>query len=180
MKIEKVIKSQIPTNYFFITGNIGTIDTKYLINRIEEGINLPTNISYETNIIGEHTSWDYFCNNKVFLKNLNFLIDYLDEHRVTEYAYKLRDAWGLKEGWGEYTQEHNHAGSYISGVIYLNDHPQKLCFPEINEKIKPKPGTFVLFSSFLKHYTARNSVERPKYALSFNFGYNTMADKPKK
>ena len=42
MKIEKIIKSKILREYYFIKGNI-PIDTKYFIKKIEEGINLESN-----------------------------------------------------------------------------------------------------------------------------------------
>ena len=50
----------------------------------------------------------------------------------------------------------------------MNDHPQKLDFPDINESITPEEGRFVMFSSFLNHKAKRNVVEKAKYAIAFN------------
>ena len=72
--------------------------------------------------------------------------------------------------------KHTHEPSYLSGVLYLNDHYQKLYFPEINQEITPKPGRFVIFSSFLQHQTKRNIKHKSKYAISFNFRHVTVSE----
>ena len=95
-------------------------------------------------------------------------------NKIAKEAYFLKEAWGIKESFGGYTKEHCHLPSYLSGSIYLNDHDQKIYFPDIKKEIKPRKGTFVLFSSFLKHYTNRNNTNKSKYALAFNFDYTTI------
>ena len=67
--------------------------------------------------------------------------------------------------------------SYLSGVLYLHDHSQKLYFPDIKQEITPTTGRFVLFSSFLNHYTKRNLEDKEKYAISFNFKSVSIGDK---
>ena len=156
-------------DYFFITGNLKTIDSKYFISKIEEGVKLSSNLNYKTNVMGQHTSFDFSCQDHHFIKIINELIHYLDTSGITISRYRLADAWGVKEGFGDYAKKHHHLPYYISGIIYLNNHPQKLYFPDIEEEIKPKDGDFVLFSSFLKHYTERNQGQTAKYAISFNF-----------
>ena len=49
---------------------------------------------------------------------------------------------------------------------------QELIFPQINQKVKPEKGKFVVFSSELRHKTNRNNSDKNKYALSFNFKLN--------
>ena len=68
MKINKLIISSIVREYFFITGSVGKIDYKYFIDKIEEGITLTTNLNYKTNVIGKQTDFDYFLNDKNFIK----------------------------------------------------------------------------------------------------------------
>jgi ectoine hydroxylase-related dioxygenase (phytanoyl-CoA dioxygenase family) len=67
---------------------------------------------------------------------------------------------------------HDHFGCYVSGAIYLNSHDQLLEFPEINEKVKPEIGSFVIFTSFLKHGCKRNLTNKTKYGISFNIVNN--------
>ena len=177
MKIKKVLRSKIERDYFFITGNLKTIDSKYFISKIDEGVKLSSNLNYKTNVMGQRTSFDFFCHDPHFVKIINELIHYLDTSRITiEHRYRLADAWGVKEGFGDYAKKHHHLPHYISGIIYFNNHPQKLYFPDIEEEIKPKDGDFVLFSSFLNHYTDRNTTDKYKYALSFNCEYLTVLD----
>ena len=54
----------------------------------------------------------------------------------------------------------------------LSKHPQHLYFPEINQTFECEPGNFVLFSSFLKHKNERNTTDKVRYGLSFNWYYN--------
>ena len=89
----------------------------------------------------------------------------------------MTESWGLIEKFGDYTKRHTHGPNYISGILYLNDHHQKLYFPEINQEITPEKGRFVLFSSFLVHHTKRNTQKKEKYAISFNFQIQTVGGK---
>ena len=55
----------------------------------------------------------------------------------------------------------------------LNEHAQELYFPDINEKLECKPGSFALFSGFLDHENKRNKSKKARYGLSFNFKYQS-------
>ena len=98
--------------------------------------------------------------------------DNIDNLKLLLKPFYLHDCWGLIERFGDYTKKHNHGCSLFSGVLYLNNHSQKLYFPEIKEEVTPTTGGFVLFNSFLTHYTQRNITHKEKYAISFNFHEN--------
>ena len=134
MKIEKEIKSKIERDFFFVEGSLENIDSDYFINKIEEGILLENNLSYKTNVMGKVTPWFYFSKDKNFIYLVNQLIDYVEIKKITTAAYTLLEAWGIKETFADFTQQHSHTPNYLSGVIYLNDHPQKLYFPEIRQE----------------------------------------------
>ena len=163
----KIIKSKIPRSYIFCTGKIKNIDSKYFIEKINEGCNSKDNLSYQTNVKGEMTIFKYFNNDTKFLKILFPIFDFLDTEIKAE-RYFLEEAWGIKNNTGSYTVMHDHSGRYISGALYLNSHDQLLEFPEINEKVKPEIGSFVIFSSFLLHGNKRNITNKTKYGISFN------------
>ena len=168
MKIEKIIKSKILREYYFIKGNI-PIDTKYFIKKIEEGINLESNKNYKTNVIGQMTSWNFFIDDKKFIKIMLPIFDIIDNLPSEEInSWNLREAWGFKESFSEYTRKHSHLPSFISGAIQLSKHNQILEFPQINETLESKPGNFAVFSSFLLHKNKRNIIDKPRYGLSFN------------
>ena len=171
MIFDKIIRSEIKQSYFFYKGKFNNINSKYFINKIDEGCNAINNNSFKTNIVGEMTNYEYFNNDIEFLKLVWQIFDVVDED-INPKEYKLHEAWGLKNSLSHYTKNHNHRGCYFSGVIYLNKHSQKLKFPEINEEIEPDIGSFVFFSSFLKHSCQRNLTNKTKYGLSFNCNYN--------
>ena len=110
-----------------------------------------------------------------------------------------RMGWSIKEMWvnvlgtGGHQAMHNHANSFISGVVYLtlthdssrtvfmkspggtdfafkNDHAGVTTGPFNAEKWispAPKPGDLVLFPSYLMHAVPPNAGER-RITLSFN------------
>jgi|10_taG_2_1085330.scaffolds.fasta_scaffold210858_2 hypothetical protein len=168
MIIEKKILSQIYKNYYFLTGKIG-LNTEYFISKIEEGLK-KSNLHFQTNVKGFMTSWDYFNRDQEFLKLLYQIFDELETYKNIP-GFDLDKAWGIREDLGHYTKPHAHDDCILSGVIYLNDHPQVLTLPEIKEKIKPEIGRFVIFSGFLTHSTTRNLMDISKYALVFNLKY---------
>ena len=110
-----------------------------------------------------------------------------------------RMGWSLKEMWvnvldtGGHQAMHNHANSFISGVVYLtpthpgsqtvfmkspggtdflfkNDHAGMTAGPYSADKWispTPQPGDMVLFPSYLMHAVPPNQGER-RITLSFN------------
>ena len=168
MKIKKVIKSKIDKKYFFAEGSLD-INANYFIKEIEKGINENNNANYKTHVRGKMTFQHYFVRDNEFIKLVLPILDFIDESFPNAPPYYLREAWGYKEGFGDYTREHHHGVSWLSGVIYLNKHHQKLMFPQINKEIVPEKGSFALFSPFLLHKTKRNITKKSKYGISFNW-----------
>jgi hypothetical protein len=175
MIIDKEIISKVPRDYIFVAG-IFNIDSKYFKKRVDEGVQ-HSNINYKTNVHGKHTAWHFFNKDKEFLTLLLKIIDGLESLNIELEKFTLAESWGLIEAFGGYTQRHNHGPYYLSGVIYLNDHHQKVYFPEIKQEITPKKGRFVVFSSFLMHQTKRNLKHQDKYAISFNLRSVNDAEK---
>ena len=165
MKVEKRITKKIKHDANLFVGQID-VDSDYFIKRIEEGIKV-SNFNYRTAVVGQMTDWDFFINDKECLKLLFEIFDFLDSIPNIG-GYELNGCWGIKEGFSEYTRRHEHQSAYYSGGLYLNDHPQKLYFPDINESVQPKKGKVILFSSFLTHYTLRNKTDISKYGIVFN------------
>ena len=167
MIINKIIVSKIPKTFIYVTGTLD-INSKYLTQKVDEGVKA-SKINYTTNVQGKHTEWQFFNNDEQFLALIFQMIDQLESLKIDLQKFHLSDAWGLVEDFGGYTRKHNHEPGYLSGIVYLNDHSQKLYFPEIEQEITPKEGGFAIFSSFLMHQTKRNLEHKSKYAISFNF-----------
>jgi len=175
MNFDKKIISEIKQPYFFFKGTFDKIDSKYFIKKIDEGCELKDNNSFQTNVIGGMTSWDYFNQDPKFIKILQTFMDFLDKN-ISLTKYQLTDAWGYRMNSGGETREHGHKPNLWSGVLYLNKHKQTLDFPEINYSVKPEKGKFVLFSSILLHKSDRHRENNPKYGISFNFGQLALLD----
>jgi len=174
MIINKEIISKLYKEYFFITG-VFDIDAQYFKKRIDEGVK-NSKLNYKTSVRGRQTDWKFFNQDRNFGLFLLKLNDYLSELHVELRKYHLFDAWGLIEKFGEFTVKHSHDPAYLSGVLYINDHHQKLYFPDIKQEVTPQKGRFVLFSPFLTHHTKRNYQELAKYAISFNFVVETVGE----
>ena len=166
MIVEKFFERKVLKDYFFIQGTV-EIDSDYLTKKINDGLGDPENQSFKTNIKDQMTPWKHFNQDEQFLKILHKFIDLMDEN-VKLTSYKLEDSWGFCVNQGGYTKFHNHGNAIWSGVIYLNEHNQTLDFPDINQKVKPEKGKFVLFSSFLNHGCKIHRCENPKLGISFN------------
>ena len=165
MKVDKEIISTIEQKYYFISGKV-KLDATYFMTIIEEGLK-ESDLHYKTNIQGFMTKYNFFNKDPHFHDVLHKILNSVDKYPDTK-QYELDTAWGYKEDKNSYTILHDHVPSYLSGVIYLNRHKQKLLFPEINQTVTPEEGRFVIFSSFLKHKTEKNVLKKCKYAISFN------------
>lgn len=122
--------------------------------------------------------------------------------KVVEYGVHLlgeRQAWSLKEMWvnimetGGHQAQHNHANSFISGVVYLTATHESaqtvfmkspggttFVFKNDNERTlpseftadkwvspAPEPGDVLLFPSYVLHAVPHNQGER-RITLAFN------------
>ena len=173
MKINKLIKSTMEREYVFIQGNL-PINSKYFINKIEQGIQEENNLSYKTNLLSEMTSWVYFESDQNFIKLLLPVFDFVEQRTFSPHPkWRMKEAWGFKQGLTDYSRIHDHNPHevFLSGSIMLNNHSQSLHFPEIKETVEAKTGNFAVFSSFLKHYNNRNATDKDRYGLSFNLYY---------
>ena len=172
MKIDKEIQGNIQVPYVFFKGTLD-LNAKYFMSKIDDGISEKN--SHKTNVKSDMTSWTHFTNDVEFLKIMMTLLDKIDTLNVSKtISYNLTDAWGIRQTFSNYTVPHAHNPSFLSGVIYLNNNDQHLIFPDINEKVIPRKGSFAIFSSFLKHSAKRNKTFKPKYGISFNLSYKVF------
>jgi hypothetical protein len=173
MIINTFIRSKILREYIFIQGKFD-LNTQYFIDRINEGLKQEDNKTFQTNVQGGMTSYVFFLQDKKFLQTILPSLDYIDNNFDPD-PYHLGEAWGVKNTFTNYTQNHAHGNSYISGSIFLSNSEQGLFFEQINKTIPAVAGNFVLFSSFLKHRTTKriNKFDDEKYSLAFNL-FNTL------
>jgi len=166
MIIEKFFNKKVQKEYFFIKGKID-LDSDYFINKIKSCWGTENQLNKITNIKGLMTTWDYFVKDPKFLEIMSKLLYYIDSE-LNFGPYGLNEAWGFEIKKNQHTAFHDHASKLWSGVIYLNSSQQNLIFPEINQIIKPEPGAFGVFSSFLKHGCHLNTEDDSKFAIAFN------------
>ena len=162
----KIIERDIARRAFLFEIII-EVDAESLITDINNFIK-EKNLNYSTNVKGGMTDWYAFNNHEKFLNILNEGCTYLGKYANFNKA-ALKEAWGIKIEKGDYTEKHNHAASVMSGILYLNDVNQNLIFPDLRISVKPRKGTFLLFSPWLDHMTDVNKTETTKYAIPFNF-----------
>lgn len=165
MELKKHYNFQIPKFIQFyelqIPNNI--IDNNYFIEMIDKGCNSETNLNNKTNVKGQMTSWNYFVNDEKFTSLLKQIFKSLQNIKPCT----LFEAWGIKMTSGNFSKPHDHTPCDYSGILYLNDADNMLCFPEINVNLIPKKNSLFFFSSLLEHSTSpvENKI---KYAIPFN------------
>ena len=124
---------------------------------------------------------------------LNYLTDCLRVAPGTQ--FEMVTSWVVKHDPGDWSQEHDHTNSVISGVLYLDcdEHSGNIVFhrstywqnlfprntwiefedykPHNSSewKILPKPGDILFFPSQLVHSVEQNKSQMERYALAFNF-----------
>lgn len=172
--IKRHIEKEVLKKYFFIEGQVD-INSSYFIEKITEGFKQKENKSGQTNIQGLMTSFTYFNKDPEFVKILKTLTAYIDTE-IKLNSYYLKNSWGFCTNKNEKTHYHNHEPQMFSGVLYLNNHDLCLNFNEINKSVKPDKGTFVLFSSFLKHGTGVSYSEDTRWGISFDFSWVQLDD----
>ena len=163
IRIDKLLKFNA-----WLYGSIIDMKVDYFIEKINTNTG---SADYKTNVKGKMTTG-------VFEKDPHFHTTFTRFRErnseitdVLKPALDLTDVWGIKNDTGDFTKLHKHGESHISGLFYLNHHPQVLEFPQLNLKIKPEPGLFLIWNSSLWHKCDPIVYKEPKYAVVFNLKY---------
>ena len=140
------------------------------INMIDNAL-LRKNYNYLTNVKGKMTE-DIFLHDPHFrfvllesIKKVQSISNYINKE------YHIMDAWGIRNDYGDWTQQHRHGQADVSGIIYLNNSKQQLFFPDLDLPIEPKPGRIILWESQLWHEALPNTEKKAKYAIVFNLSF---------
>jgi uncharacterized protein (TIGR02466 family) len=107
---------------------------------------------------------------------------------------EMTTCWANSMGHAAHHTLHSHPLSVLSGVYYvsvpkgssplkiedprmgflMNSPPRKASAPAIEQNyllIKPKPGDFVLFESWVRHEVPPHRVRQPRLSISFNYEF---------
>ena len=105
---------------------------------------------------------------------------------------KLKDFWCNVNTYGDYNVLHNHHGSILSGVFYVDVPDENMgninfvrsddisyYLPKLEEynnftgeraTYKPETGRVLIFPSWLKHSVDANRSKKNRISVSFNYG----------
>tara|TARA_B100000945_G_C20393041_1_gene603329 strand:- start:673 stop:1296 length:624 start_codon:yes stop_codon:yes gene_type:complete len=112
---------------------------------------------------------DFYANN-VILEN-NKVNDQLPRHRARETF--IQSCWVNITEQYHYHEIHNHTGSLISGIYYLND-SSSITFYNMNQYIQDtitydnKAGLLLLWPGWLYHQADQIMKKESKYGITFN------------
>lgn len=166
--------------------NFAYENSNFEYNKIYRDSHKLSDTSFKNNIIE-----DFNCNN--FSEELNYhLENYLglidSPVKINKLGYKVKSWITLNEP-GDYTAQHNHGPSDISGVYYISaseesgelffKNPNKamissLCFYHLDEVMlaKVKTGAILLFPGWLDHGVLSNKSSQKRISISFNITIN--------
>lgn len=141
---------------------------------IEIKNNISEKMSNYTNVKGGMTEWGYFLNNSLFNDFINFLINkhQSNQSEMFEHFYEkftITDAWGNEIKKGDKLNLHSHLSYH--GILYLTEGCD-LVLPDLNLKIKPKPGDYYIFPPEIYHGFDESTQEENRYSLIFNISVN--------
>jgi hypothetical protein len=182
-----------PTPFMRVPGALGRGLVAGLVAHFSSSAALPNNSSANLS----HTSMLRPGDSPLLVEAATLITPLLAEFGAVMFGERL--GWSLKEMWvnvldqGGRQAMHNHANSFISGVVYLttvhpdartvfmrapggaefsfkNDHAAVSTGPYNADKwisMSPEPGDAVLFPSYLMHAVPPNPGER-RITLAFN------------
>lgn len=138
--------------------------------------------SYASNVKGGKTDWECFRNHSITTKFINYCINLHQNSNPELFKYfyekkNISNAWGNEIKKGDWVQSHVH--SCYHGILYLTE-GNPLVLPELNLKIKPKPGDYYFFPPFIKHHVDVNENKENRYNLILNIEEKTNWDKQKR
>jgi hypothetical protein len=182
-----------PTPFMRVPGALGRTLTQGLVDHFSAAANTQNNSS--ANLV--HTTMLKPSDSPLLVEAAVLIAPLLSEFGALLFGERM--GWSLKEMWvnvldkGGRQAMHNHANSFISGVVYLtpthpeartvfmkspggtdfsfkNDHAGVVTGPYNADKwisMQPEPGDVVFFPSYLLHAVPPNPGER-RITMAFN------------
>ena len=161
----------------------------YILNLKE---NEPDGVK-KTNYGGwQSKSWYWYPNE---LKSFTAAIDEAIKSCAPHYGVpeiKLKNFWYNVNNYGDYNTLHNHRGSILSGVFYINvpdENMGKINFERSDDisyylppldkynnitgeraSYSPETGKLLIFPSWTKHSVDGSRSEQQRISMSFNYG----------
>ncbi|MGQ0698521.1 MAG: TIGR02466 family protein [Panacagrimonas sp.] len=182
-----------PTPFMRVPGAL----ERGLVAELVRHFGASANLANNSSALLTHTAMLSPGDSPLFVKAATLITPLLVDFGALMFGERL--GWSLKEMWvnvletGGHQAMHNHANSFISGVVYLtpthadartvfmkspggtdfsfkNDHASVVTGPYNADKwisMAPEPGDIVLFPSYLMHAVPPNPGER-RITMSFN------------
>lgn len=167
--ISTSIQITYPRSVNIIYGNYSNFaDIENLKTEIKNNISKKN--SFESNVRGHKTEWEFFNNHSFLNKFINVLIkkhSLTHEHIFLHFnnKYKIKEAWGNMLLKGNYVNPHFHNGYHL--IFYLTE-GSDLILPELNLRITPKPGDYYLFPPQVLHYVEEQQGDDARFNLVVN------------
>ena len=147
--------------------------------KIEIKNNLKEDMEQATYVRGKMTDWDYFINNPLTTKFLNYCIN---EHQLTNqvlfrYFYDRQvvlNMWGNELSKGNRIDQHQHP--FFHGILYLTK-GNPLMLPQLGIKITPKPGDYYFFPPGIEHHMDEVTDDTKRYSIVMNIVPNTSKER---
>lgn len=164
-----LIFKKIELNTFIL---IDEIDDEDLINElikdVKKGVKI-SSVNRKTNIIGEHTNFDYFVNNPKFHKFLQKIRSSI--YKIYKKNFIVNNVWGnIYSKPNDYAIEHDHEDAVVCGILYCtNDSGPGTYFSQYDLLIKEKKGRFVLFHPQLLHEVKPYNYIDERITIAWNF-----------
>jgi hypothetical protein len=151
---------------------IDEIDDTSLIDElvidVKEGVK-KSQINRKTNIIGDHTNFDYLVNNPKFHKFLQKIRASI--YKVYKQNFVVKNVWGnIYSKPLDHAKPHNHQDSVLCGILYCTDEiGPGTYFEQHDLLIKEKKGRFVLFHPHLLHEVRPYNYTKERITIAWNF-----------
>jgi len=123
------------------------------------------------------SDWQLHTHNSIVKKLCDKVLDIILESSGRKNSTKppkfyIRKCWGAVYGKGDWTQEHNHAGSVYGWCYYIRmpKGTSPLVFPEADLSIHPKEGELIVFPGIVKHSVPPCECEEKRIMIASNVG----------
>ena len=123
------------------------------------------------------SDWQLHTHNSIVKKLCDKVLDIILESSGRKNSTKppkfyIRKCWGAVYGKGDWTQEHNHAGSVYGWCYYIRmpKGSSPLVFPEAELECHPKEGELIVFPGIVKHSVPPCECEEKRIMIASNVG----------
>ena len=179
MKLNLIQHNESSINAVYIYSNfLNDSELNFCKNKIDSLVTLDNSLQYKTNVKAKMTGWNAVMEEPEMKPIIAKIVDTVvntyrlrSPHHGEGLQVTMKDCWGMKHSFKDYTAHHWHGINGFSGGLFLDvpTDDTDMYFQDFHRKVTLQSNMLVFFLASTKHSVSEHTLkEKDRLSMAFN------------